>query len=36
LARYFAWTSTSHHSQRIETGWHSGNDVEVLIKAVLG
>ncbi|KPH99703.1 hypothetical protein ACFZDP_20960 [Streptomyces mirabilis] len=34
--RYYSWTSTRHHSPKYETGWHSGNDVEVLLKAVRG
>lgn len=32
--RYYSWTSTRHHSPKLETGWHSGNDVEVLLKAI--
>ncbi|MDF3301846.1 hypothetical protein [Streptomyces tropicalis] len=34
--RYYSWTSTRHHSPKYQTGWHAGNDVEVLLKAVRG
>ncbi|MFF7889279.1 hypothetical protein ACH40F_51825 [Streptomyces sp. NPDC020794] len=29
---WYSWCSTTHHSPKIQTGWHSGNDVEVSLQ----
>ncbi|MEW2418421.1 hypothetical protein AB0953_32735 [Streptomyces sp. NPDC046866] len=34
--RYYAWGDESHHSPLVDTGWHQGHDVKVLLKAVRG
>jgi len=34
--RYYGWGDESKHSPLIDTGWHKGHDVHVLLKAVTG
>ncbi|MFI8916739.1 hypothetical protein ACIGW4_34730 [Streptomyces sp. NPDC053513] len=34
--KYYAWGNESHHSPLVDTGWHKGHDVKVLLKAVRG
>ncbi|MFJ6575382.1 hypothetical protein ACIQMY_05385 [Streptomyces sp. NPDC091368] len=34
--KYYAWGNESHHSPLVNTGWHKGHDVKVLLKAVRG
>ncbi|MER0241423.1 hypothetical protein AAHZ94_05165 [Streptomyces sp. HSW2009] len=34
--RYYAWGNEKHHSPLIDTGWHKGHDVKVLLKATRG
>ncbi|MFE6774972.1 hypothetical protein [Streptomyces sp. NPDC057702] len=34
--RYYAWGDVKHHSPLVDTGWHKGHDVQVLLKAVKG
>ncbi|MEU0398864.1 hypothetical protein ABZ318_01180 [Streptomyces sp. NPDC006197] len=35
-SKYYAWGNESHHSPLVDTGWHKGHDVKVLLKAVRG
>lgn len=30
--KWYGWCSTKHHSHKIVTGWHSGNDVRVRLQ----
>ncbi|MGW2562899.1 hypothetical protein ACWCXB_27350 [Streptomyces sp. NPDC001514] len=32
--RYYWWSDESHHSPLVDTGWHKGHDVHVLLKLV--
>ncbi|MEH0576567.1 MULTISPECIES: hypothetical protein [Streptomyces] len=34
--RYYSWGNETKHSPLIDTGWHKGHDVHVLLKAVTG
>ncbi|MDX3385063.1 hypothetical protein PV682_26825 [Streptomyces niveiscabiei] len=34
--RYYGWGDESKHSPLIDTGWHKGHDVRVLLKATAG
>ncbi|GAA1335891.1 hypothetical protein GCM10009647_078330 [Streptomyces sanglieri] len=34
--RYYSWGNEKHHSPLIDTGWHKGHDVHVLLKTVKG
>lgn len=34
--KFYAWDNESHHSPLVNTGWHKGHDVKVLLKAVRG
>ncbi|OKJ95011.1 hypothetical protein AMK26_30805 [Streptomyces sp. CB03234] len=34
--KYYVWGTESHHSPLVDTGWHKGHDVKVLLKNVRG
>ncbi|MFF9851391.1 hypothetical protein [Streptomyces litmocidini] len=34
--KFYAWGNESHHSPLVDTGWHKGHDVKVLLKTVRG
>ncbi|WP_336317802.1 hypothetical protein [Streptomyces lavendofoliae] len=34
--KYYAWGDESRHSPLVDTGWHKGHDVKVLLKNVRG
>ncbi|QGV76932.1 hypothetical protein [Streptomyces ficellus] len=34
--KYYTWGNEAHHSPLVDTGWHKGHDVKVLLKNVRG